>query len=113
MDKKELFKEFVKKNPCLVKYVKDNEMTWQKFYEIYDLYGESDPIWNDYQNEKKETKVNSKSDVLSFLKGINLDNVSEGIQNLQRVLGVLGDIESNNKESNSKKPRPLYKHFDD
>ena len=34
-----------------------------------------------------------------------------GVNNIQRVLGVLGDIKSNTKEEY--KPRPIYKHFDD
>ena len=45
---KESFKEFVKKNPRLIKYVKNNEMTWQKFYEIYDIYGEDKNAWSEY-----------------------------------------------------------------
>ena len=51
--KKEEFKEFVKKNPRLITYVKNNEMTWQKFYEMYDLYGETNDIWNEYIIDNK------------------------------------------------------------
>ena len=47
--KKEEFKEFVKKNPKLITYVNNNEMTWQKFYEMYDLYGESNEVWKDIE----------------------------------------------------------------
>ena len=39
MSKLEEFKNFVKDNPKLINYVKNNEMTWQKFYEMYDIYG--------------------------------------------------------------------------
>ena len=39
MDKKEEFKIFARKHPELVSFVKDKSMTWQKFYEIYDIYG--------------------------------------------------------------------------
>ena len=48
MDKKEEFKEFVKKNPRLLTFVKKGEMTWQKFYEMFDLYGENNSVWDDY-----------------------------------------------------------------
>ena len=54
-------------------------------------------------------------DVLTWLKSINLDKMQESISSVQRVLGVLEDLGSNN-EVNTKpeyKPRPLYKHFDD
>ena len=64
MDKKEEFKAFVRKNPILVKYVKNNEMTWQKFYEIYDIYGENNDVWIDYLKEKEPTNL----DFFSFLK---------------------------------------------
>ena len=46
------FKMFVRKNPNLIKYVNNNEMTWQKFYEMYDLYGEDNSIWNKYLKEQ-------------------------------------------------------------
>lgn len=35
MSNKEEFKLFVKSHPELIRYVKNGEMTWQKFYETY------------------------------------------------------------------------------
>ena len=35
---KEAFKAFVRRNPQLVNFVQNKKMTWQQFYEIYDLY---------------------------------------------------------------------------
>ena len=37
--KQEEFKNFVRTKPELIKYVQNGKMTWQKFYELYDLYG--------------------------------------------------------------------------
>ena len=37
---KEEFKLFVSSHPELIKYVNKNEMTWQKFYDMYSLYGD-------------------------------------------------------------------------
>jgi hypothetical protein len=37
MAKIDNFKLFVKNNPNLITYVKNNTMSWQKFYELYDL----------------------------------------------------------------------------
>ncbi len=104
MDKKEAFKEFVKKNPKLITYVRDGKATWQKFYEMYYLYGEDNDAWKSYL-------VSSVAglDFLSFIKNINLDEVQNGISSIQRVLGMLGDM----KEKPSYKPRPMYKHFED
>ena len=119
MDKKSKFKEFVMKNPSLLKYVKNEEMTWQKFYEMYDLYGEDDNIWNDYITKEKieQKEVNTTlgiADILTWLKSINLDKMQESINSVQRVLGVLEDLGTNNKETKPEyKPRPLYKHFED
>lgn len=119
MDKIDSFKTFVKSNPVLVTYIKKGEMTWQKFYELYDIYGEDNNIWDSYlkQEEKnfsKAASVASAADVISWIKSINLDSVQEGVQSLQRVIGVIEDITNKNSTTTSEyKPRPLYKHFDD
>ena len=42
------FKNFVKENPKLANFVRNGDMTWQKFYELYDLYGPFHDIWNKY-----------------------------------------------------------------
>ena len=49
MSKKDLFKAFVRSNPNLVNYVSTGEYTCQKFYEMYDIYGENSNIWNKYK----------------------------------------------------------------
>ena len=107
MSKIDDFKNFVKKNPSLSKHVNNGSMTWQKFYEMYDLYGENNDVWKDYL-----VVATGAADFLSYFKNINLDSIQNGVNNIQRVLGVLGDIKGNtNKEEY--KPRPIYKHFDD
>ena len=129
--KKEEFKEFVKKNPKLIKYVKNNEMTWQKFYEMYDIYGEDENIWKDYirktdsienrniSEEKAQKGITglTLSEVVNWFKNVDLDGLQEGIGNVQRVLGVVQDFSkkdsSNNTAKQAYKPRPLYKHFED
>ena len=123
---KEQFKEFVKKNPILIKYVDSNEMTWQKFYEMYDLYGDDNSVWDKYlvsdTNKNNSisdiTKTSAFTDFIAFLKTINLDSLQEGIGSIQRVLGVFQDFSGNKENSNNidkkeYKPRPLYKHFED
>lgn len=118
----EEFKGFVNKNPRLITYVKKGEMTWQKFYELYDLYGESDAAWKSYlTGESKEVEAATTGfgvgEIVSWLKNINLDSLQEGVNSLQRVVGVLQDLGSkDNSETNTKeeyKPRPIYKHFED
>ena len=112
MSKTDDFKAFVKKNPSLVKYVNNGEMTWQKFYEMYDLYGEESEVWKKYITYSAASV--GVTDLLSYFKNINLDSIQNGVNNIQRVLGVLGDIKSNNADTKEEyKPRPIYKHFDD
>ena len=129
--KKEEFKEFVKNNPKLINYVRNNEMSWQKFYEMYDLYGEEESIWKEYTNvtEIKEDKTITKniektsisgltiSELVNWFKSVDLDGLQEGIGNVQRVLGVVQDFskKGNNQTTTTStyKPRPLYKHFED
>lgn len=118
--KKDEFKEFVKKNPKLINFVKNNTMTWQNFYELYDLYGEDENIWKPYlsNEEIKNNKTISAltvSEVINWIKNIDLDSLKEGIGNLERVVGLIQDFTKKKDvdDTNSYKPRPLYKHFED
>lgn len=122
MSKLTSFKEFVKNNPSLVKFVKEDKMTWQKFYEMFDLYGSNHEVWNDYLTKKEEKVVEAATttagitDFLSWFKSIDLDSLQEGINSVSRVVGVLQDFGNKDNTSNVKteyKPRPLYKHFED
>lgn len=120
---KDSFKEFVKKNPNLIKFVKNGDMNWQKFYEMYDLYGEDESVWKEFLTPKKEEEKVVKgvsatagfTEFLNWLKGVNLDSLQEGIGNVQRVLGVFQDFNKKDTKpaKETYKPRPLYKHFED
>ncbi len=112
------FKSFVKKNPKLVTFVNSGEMTWQKFYEMFDLYGEENSIWDSYLKGKEIVENSSSftlSDFFTLFKNIDLDSLQAGISNIQRVLSVLQDFGKKEDivEESSYKPRPIYKHFED
>lgn len=124
MANKEEFKEFVKKNPRLITFIKNGDMTWQKFYEIYDIYGDSNDAWKDYlvSNDAAEkaavatTSGLGINDIFSWIKNINLDSLQEGVNSLQRVIGVVKDLgtkDDNTPQKEEYKPRPIYKHFED
>ena len=49
------FKRFVKSNPHFATYIKDGSMTWQKFYELYDMYGENSKVWDEFKIVKKNS----------------------------------------------------------
>ena len=107
------FKSFVKENPSLLKYVQKGEMTWQKFYEMYDMYGESNDVWNEYLNKEVNTATSS-FDFVNWVKNIDMNALQENINSVNRVIGVIQDLGL--KDDNAKtdyKPRPLYKHFED
>lgn len=111
MSKKEDFKEFVRKNPKLVKYVRNGEGSWQKFYEIYDIYGENEDAWKEYLGVATAATT---IDALSWLKNINLDSVQSGVANIQKMLGMVQELTSKEEKPNQEyKPRPIYKHFED
>ena len=114
MNNKEEFKTFVKNNPKLIKYVRDGSKTWQNFYEIFNLYGSDNKAWEEYLGEGIATATSI--DLLSWLKGIDLDSIQSGVTSLQRVLGVVQDFTNKDSSTNTKEeyqPRPLYKHFED
>lgn len=118
MTKIEEFKDFVRTNPSLINYVKNDQMTWQKFYELFDLYGQNNEIWNDYLKKDKDTKITKPlavNDVMAWLKNIDLDVLGENINSIQRVIGVLQDFGTKDTSDigSTYKPRPIYKHFED
>ncbi len=118
MDTKEKFKDFVRQNPVLLKHVKDGGMTWQKFYEIYDMYGEDENAWKDYLGvgtvAAAATAGAASFDLMGFLKNLDLDSIQNSVNSMQRVLGLLQDMSSNKSSGETpRKPRPLYKHFED
>lgn len=127
MSKKEDFKLFVKEHPELIKFVKSNEMSWQKFYEIYDIYGTDDEVWGKYFNKlETETYVNesdtskesfSVSDLINMVKNVDLNSVQKNITNISKALGLVQSLitkdDSSIQTENTYTPRPLYKKFED
>ena len=119
------FKEFVRNNNFLIGYIKRGEKSWQDLYEIYDLYGEDESVWNKYLNEEesKETKNSNNSrgsnyieEMVRMAKNIDMDKVQEGITSLQKTLGLFGDLFASKGSNSSAKeynPRPLYRRFED
>ena len=120
MNKKEEFKNFASRHPELVHHVKTGEMSWQKFYEIYDIYGENDEAWRDYFSHNDDTPYSS-GDFSSFtdkLKGIDMNSIQEHIKTAQKALNLVSELTSKGAENVSSikgpvTPRPLNKFFED
>ena len=100
-------------------------MSWQKFYEMYDIYGENNSVWLKYQevgdtNSVKETTKKTTStvgdtslkDLFNMVKKIDLDSVKKGAEGLQKAIALVQDFGSS-KPTNNYQARPLYKHLED
>lgn len=114
------FKAFVKQNPSLVTYVKEGNMTWQKFYELYDLYGEDNNIWDTYlkketPSKKNNTSKSSLTSIMEMAKNLDSDKLQDSITSIQKAISLFGDIilKDNKTPDNNYTPRPIYKKFDD
>lgn len=109
---KEQFKDFVKTKPELATYVANNEMTWQKFYELYDLYGEDESVWSKYTNQPKTKKISD------YMEKFDPDSLQKHIENAQKALDIFSELATKTTENinNNIKPniaRPLSKFFGD
>ena len=112
---KETFKLFAKNHPELATYVINNQITWQKLYELYEIYGEKNDIWNNIiPKTDLSSSVASLKDIFNNFKNIDLNSVQKGITNLQKTLGLLQELGIGNKTSQLPyEPRPLYQYFED
>lgn len=113
---KESFKLFARSHPELVNYIKNGDMTWQKFYEIYDIYGEDEQAWQSYITKGKHS-INNFQDILS---GINTESIQKHINTAQKAIGVVQELAgkktpdiSSNISSGPINPRPINKFFED
>lgn len=118
------FKSFIRGNPFLIGYIRDGKKSWQDLYEVYDLYGEDEGIWNEYLKDNDSSRESNNSsgsngsnyfgDLVRMARNIDVDKVQEGITSLQKTLSLFGDLFVN-KDSSSKSynPRPLYRKFED
>ena len=123
MSKVDDFKEFVKGNPSLIKYIKNGEMSWQKFYEIYDIYGEDNSVWNEYLTTTSSNSSNNTNrstsyyleDIIKMAKNIDVNKVQDSLTSLQKTLSLFGEILGNKEVSKTStyNPRPLYRKFED
>ncbi len=117
MSKKEEFKEFLRTKPELTEYIRNNEVTLQSLYEIYDVYGNSEEAWKPY--ERKITPSINPGKITDIMKNINLDEIQKHINTAQKALGVVEDLTAKgttNIENAIKgpvEPRPLNKFFED
>ncbi len=119
--KQEEFKNFVRTKPELIKFVQNGEMTWQKFYELYDLYGNDEKVWNKYILDERSPVEDSISKITNMVKNVNVDSIKSHINTAQKAIDFVTDLTKKNGVSNPVEnlakgpvsPRPLNKFFED
>ena len=118
---KEEFKKFVSAHPELISYVNNNQMTWQKFYDMYSLYGDKNEAWSNYiktsdtVSNSTESKLNTTtiSDIIEAIKKVDVDEVQKNITTINKALALIGTLVAKDEVNDSYTPRPLYKKFED
>lgn len=125
MSKKDEFRQFVKNKPELISYVEKGEMTWQKFYELYDLYGEDQKVWEKYQklDERNVNLTDGLSKITKMVKNVDMDSIKNHINTAQKALDLVQDFTTKkasdlasstaNLAKGPAAPRPLNKFFED
>lgn len=117
----EKFKLFVRTKPELSLYVNNGTMTWQKFYEMWNLYGEENEIWNNYIKKEKISNTSSSStsstvsNIIDNLKNIDMNEVQKGVESVRKAIDLLQGFIGSGTSSNNKgyTPRNLFKKYDD
>jgi len=124
MNKKEKFKEYIRKHPSLVKSVNGGVITWQGLYELYDIYGENDDVFKEFYTEEKKVvetssdeKISLKNIILTF-KEINVDEIKKNLESMQKTLTFLEEFVLPDKKEEKLietvvNPKPLDNFFED
>lgn len=106
MSKVDNFKKFVSSHPEFIDYVKKNNISWQSFYELYDIYGEDESVWNKYIKNDIKDSINIKG-LLNTIKNINIDELEENISSIQKAVMLVEELtkktENEDKEVKSEK----------
>ena len=98
------FKLFISNHSEFVDLVKQNKTSWQKLYELYDLYGENESIWNRYKSNSIKDSIDIKG-LLNTLKTIDLDSLEENISSIQKAVGIIEEFTKTSKEEDSINPK--------
>ncbi len=122
MSKKDEFKSFVSSHPNLINIVKSKKHTWQDLFEVFDLYGTDESLWNKYmetQENIKTTSTTSIGELTKLFKNINIENVQKYIDTAQKAIGIVQELTGSAaskdvlSSSGPTVARPINKIFED
>lgn len=104
MSKLEEFKNFMYKHPEFIDYAKENNISYQKYYELYDIYGEDESIWKKYTTKTLTDNINLKS-ILNTVKNINLDSLEENISSIQKAVMLIEELTKTENKTTDETPK--------
>lgn len=115
---KEAFKSFARSHPELAKSVLVGNVSWQQLYELYEIYGENNTIWNSYLTNHTvgdtiHGSVSTVKELINTFKNMDMDSIQKGITNIQKAIGLLQDIGTEKGLENSHDKNIPYRRFDD
>ena len=111
---KEDFKNFVNNHKELINYVNTDKMTWQKFYDMYSLYGDDSDVWDEYLEKKDNSKTNmSLEGIINSIKKLDPNEVQKNISSLNKILSLISTLLTKEEPKQEYEPMPLYKKFED
>ncbi|MCA1053389.1 YlbD family protein [Rossellomorea aquimaris] len=105
------FKEFVRKNPKIIKDVRNGNTNWQDLFEDWYILGEEDTRWDSYRDGEKSSEakaVDSNKNgwfdsVGELVKNMDANQLQSHINNISEVLGTVQGVISQ-FSSNPKSP---------
>ena len=118
----DLFKQFARSHPELATNVMNNKTSWQKLYELFEMYGENSSVWDKYFKDLEEDSSSSSkesfsvTDLINMVKKVDLNSVQKNITNISKALGLVQSLvtkEDTSAQTDTYTPRPLYKKFED
>ncbi|WP_249028672.1 YlbD family protein [Tannockella kyphosi] len=105
MTKLDDFKQFIATIPSIKEDVLNSRYTWQQLYEIYILYGKEDKFWLPYKNKSNTIDLLT---LYEIVKNLDMQQVSNSLTSIEKVLTMLGTFLPDNKETTSSKTTKWY-----
>lgn len=104
MTKLDNFKKFISSHPDFIDIVKDNKATWQSLYELYDIYGENESIWNKYLESTHKDTFSIKG-LLNTIKTIDIASLEENINSIQKAVSLVEELTKETKKEEKSNPK--------
>ena len=81
--------------------VRNNNTTWQSLYELYDIYGENENIWNKYLTSSHKDTFSIKG-LLNTIKSIDIASLEENINSIQKAVSLVEELTKETKKEEVK-----------